>query len=374
MANITGIGAPTKSTVGEVGDIYVNSNNGKSYKLIYINTVHSYEGVFFHYNWSEIITDSDPSGGIMAETDPTVPSWAKQPEKPAYTAEEVGAVSKEGLHNNINELLTEAKESGSFDGTTPHIGANGNWFIGNEDTGNPSRGENGKTPEKGVDYFTEADKNEITEQVAESVGIPETLPNPNPLTFTGAVNAVYDGSEEIQIPITDDVQQRQIVKAVDYLFQDEDIGIMQHSFSVEEYPDLKKCKGNLIFIFESFGNTVKTFDGWISARFTLGDVIFNKTLSSTSGTFYTYVSYLFLRNNAYHTESSDNVSKYSLSGNNRAVNVLSIPITELYTIPYDDEANVEIKKLDFEKLTKVDIYGYMETSFTNVKRFKLLVF
>ena len=31
-------------------------------------------------------------GGIAEETDPTVPSWAKQPKKPTYTAEEVGAL------------------------------------------------------------------------------------------------------------------------------------------------------------------------------------------------------------------------------------------------------------------------------------------
>lgn len=32
------------------------------------------------------------SGGITEETDPTVPGWAKQPEKPDYTASEVGAI------------------------------------------------------------------------------------------------------------------------------------------------------------------------------------------------------------------------------------------------------------------------------------------
>lgn len=31
-------------------------------------------------------------GGIVEEADPTVPAWAKQPEKPVYTAEEVGAL------------------------------------------------------------------------------------------------------------------------------------------------------------------------------------------------------------------------------------------------------------------------------------------
>ena len=35
----------------------------------------------------------DMEGGITEETDPTLPNWARQPNKPAYTAEEVGALS-----------------------------------------------------------------------------------------------------------------------------------------------------------------------------------------------------------------------------------------------------------------------------------------
>lgn len=45
------------------------------------------------------------------------------------------------------------------DGITPHIGANGNWWIGTEDTGVKA------APEKGVDYFTEEDKTEIVNEV-----------------------------------------------------------------------------------------------------------------------------------------------------------------------------------------------------------------
>ena len=33
--------------------------------------------------------------GDMEESDPTVPAWAKEKEKPKYTAEEVGAISAE---------------------------------------------------------------------------------------------------------------------------------------------------------------------------------------------------------------------------------------------------------------------------------------
>lgn len=36
---------------------------------------------------------SGGGGGITQETDPTVPAWAKQPEKPTYTADEVGALA-----------------------------------------------------------------------------------------------------------------------------------------------------------------------------------------------------------------------------------------------------------------------------------------
>ncbi len=35
-----------------------------------------------------------PGGGIMEESDPTVPEWAKQPNKPSYTPEEIGAQPK----------------------------------------------------------------------------------------------------------------------------------------------------------------------------------------------------------------------------------------------------------------------------------------
>ena len=66
------------------------------------------------------------------------------------------------------------------DGVTPHIGDNGNWYLGSTDTGNPSRGATGapgkdgekgepgtpgKTPVRGTDYWTAADKQEIVNSV-----------------------------------------------------------------------------------------------------------------------------------------------------------------------------------------------------------------
>ena len=60
------------------------------------------------------------------------------------------------------------------DGITPTIGENGNWYLGDTDTGKPSRGatgpkgtpgKNGHTPVKGTDYWTAADKQGIVSDV-----------------------------------------------------------------------------------------------------------------------------------------------------------------------------------------------------------------
>lgn len=145
--------------------------------------------------------------------------------KVELTAKDVGAISLDDLQEATNEALAQAKESGEFDGApgedgitpevtitsykvpsgrnyvninvmypngdgtvtgsggtvydgiTPHVGDNGNWFIGKEDTGIPATGpvgndglpgkdgENGYTPVKGTDYYTEADKTEMVNRV-----------------------------------------------------------------------------------------------------------------------------------------------------------------------------------------------------------------
>lgn len=139
----------------------------------------------------------------------SIPAWAKTSEKPTYTAEEVGAISTADLQTATDAALAQAKASGMFDGDpgkdgiTPTIGDNGNWYLGETDTGKPSRGakgdpgaaghspavtatksgdvttvkvdgeavatindgKNGKTPVRGTDYWTEADKQEMVNEV-----------------------------------------------------------------------------------------------------------------------------------------------------------------------------------------------------------------
>lgn len=52
----------------------------------------------------------------VQEEDPTVPAWAKEPQKPVYTAQEVGALDSETLQAATNQALAQAKASGEFDG------------------------------------------------------------------------------------------------------------------------------------------------------------------------------------------------------------------------------------------------------------------
>ena len=58
------------------------------------------------------------------------------------------------------------------DGDTPYIGSNGNWYLGSRDTGKPSQGRagaDGKTPIRGTDYWTDADKVEIKKWVDDAI-------------------------------------------------------------------------------------------------------------------------------------------------------------------------------------------------------------
>lgn len=89
------------------------------------------------------------------------------------TADDVGAISQDDLQNATNEALAQAKASGEFDGAdgadgkdgapgqdgapgadgkdgiTPTIGDNGNWYLGETDTGKSSRGEEGPQGPRG---------------------------------------------------------------------------------------------------------------------------------------------------------------------------------------------------------------------------------
>lgn len=150
------------------------------------------------------------------------------------TPEGIGALDASKLPEAVNDALAQAKASGEFkgepgepgqpgkdgaDGAPGEKGKKGDPGEPGKDGQDGSPGKDGYTPIKGVDYFdgepgkdgedyilTEADKQEIAEQAAQMVDVPEAeipsaLPNPNALTFTGAVSATYDGSQAVTVAI-----------------------------------------------------------------------------------------------------------------------------------------------------------------------------
>lgn len=104
------------------------------------------------------------------------------------------------------------------DGISPHIGSNGNWYTGDTDTGVSAQGPKGDTGPKGeqgpqgpagaygksayqyaVDGGYTGTEAEFAAKLAQE--IPTALPNPNALTFTGAVTGSYDGSAPLSVEI-----------------------------------------------------------------------------------------------------------------------------------------------------------------------------
>lgn len=85
-------------------------------------------------NDGKLLFDGKPlgAGGIKIEEDPTVPAWAKQPDPPAYTAEDVGALpadtvipSSEDIKAEVELALENAKANGEFKGEKGEDGKNG---------------------------------------------------------------------------------------------------------------------------------------------------------------------------------------------------------------------------------------------------------
>ena len=126
------------------------------------------------------------------------------------------------LPNAVNEALAQAKASGAFDGKDGSPGPTGpqgpKGDTGETGPAGPAGkdGEKGEPGEPGADgqpgadgkdyVLTEADKQEIAEQAAgmvevPDVDIPTTLPNPKALTFTGAATGTYDGSAPLTVNI-----------------------------------------------------------------------------------------------------------------------------------------------------------------------------
>lgn len=160
----------------------------------------------------------------LKETDPTVPAWAKQPEKPKYTAQEVGALpSTTAIPTNPEDVNAapkqmEVKIVNGVASHTPaqifaHVQAGGEAItygligaVHRLDTISETSAvficNNINTTSVSKDYVVIAADGKVTiGQNHYKPTVPTTLPNPNALTFTGAVEGSYDGSKALSVEI-----------------------------------------------------------------------------------------------------------------------------------------------------------------------------
>ena len=108
------------------------------------------------------------SNSILPDADGLTGTLVGIVESGAWNFRATNTATKDDVGTAVNEALTAAKESGEFDGAdglTPTIGENGNWYLGDTDTGKPSRGDKGDTPQKGTDYWTAEDQQSIVNDV-----------------------------------------------------------------------------------------------------------------------------------------------------------------------------------------------------------------
>ena len=174
------------------------------------------------------------------------------------------------IQTAINTALAAAKASGEFDGAdgiTPTIGDNGNWFLGATDTGKPSRGEKGDkgangpqgpqgatgaTGATGADgksaysYAQDGGYTGTEEEFAAKLAA-EKLPNPYPLTFTGAVSETYDGSsaKTIEIPSGGGGHEGIYSLLVEHTIMED---VSEVVYTNEEYPGIANLKHILVSI------------------------------------------------------------------------------------------------------------------------------
>ena len=162
----------------------------------------------------------------ITETDPTVPEWAKQPQKPTYTASEVGAEAsgtadgKVSAHNTAGDAHNDIREL--ISGLTQRLNA----LADSDDTTLDQMSEVVayiKSNKSLIDAITtnKVNVSDIIDNLTTNVSnkplsaaqgvalkalidgiiIPEKLPNPQKLTFAGAVTAEYDGSGAVTVTI-----------------------------------------------------------------------------------------------------------------------------------------------------------------------------
>ena len=135
--------------------------------------------------WQNLIALAELKGADGSKGDPGIAG--QDGHSPVVTATKSGkttTISVDGADIATVEDGVDGKPGAAgSDGITPHIGDNGNWYLGTTDTGKPSRGATGAkgdpgtpgtaghTPVKGTDYWTASDKEEVVAEAAAAIDL-----------------------------------------------------------------------------------------------------------------------------------------------------------------------------------------------------------
>lgn len=216
-----------ESILQRLGVLEESGGSGGTKDYLDLENKPQLNGVTLEGNKSLDDIGAQPKGNYLTtESDPTVPSWAKSPIKPSYTATEVGAdtsgtaeskVSEHNVagdaHNDIRLLIQGLttrlntladSDDDTLDQTSEivaYIKSNKS-LIDGITTGKVNVADI-------IDNLTTNVSNKplsaaqgvALKALIDGITIPETLPNPQKLKFTGAVTAEYDGSAEKTIVI-----------------------------------------------------------------------------------------------------------------------------------------------------------------------------
>lgn len=106
----------TNGVDGKDGIDGVNGVDGVSPTIVVSSFVDGHRVTITDVNGEhsfDVMDGEDGKNGITTETDPTVPAWAKEDNKPSYTASEVGAVTEARVLELITKQLGDI-ENGTY--------------------------------------------------------------------------------------------------------------------------------------------------------------------------------------------------------------------------------------------------------------------
>lgn len=257
------ISKPT--TNGVVGQVLSIDNDGNTIW----RTLKEFDGDYTHLNNRPSINGVELNGDKSLE-DLNI--------KQTYTADDIPFADGETFQQKFNngELKGQDGVSGA-DGITPHIGDNGNWFIGETDTNKPSQGTNGVNGNDGIGVaksevnisgelvitYSNGDSTNLGKIVGKD-GLDGTNGQNGLSAYEIAKNGGFIGTEEDWLKSLkgeqgekgqNGVDGKTPVKGVDY-FTAEDKSEFTAEVTESLKPELAKKQDNLVS-----GENIKTING-----------------------------------------------------------------------------------------------------------------